>query len=92
MMQDFIRKKNKWLAKIHAWVQEHGGGNMIPFSVEWEQKLWSLREDLDGKKAFLDECKCVSSLPKMVVQGYKELDLIYYFTAGEARIHPYRTL
>ena len=83
---DFIRKKNKWLAKIHAWVQEHGGGTMIPFSVDFEQKLWSLRDDVDGKKAFLEESKCVSALPKMVVQGYKELDLIYYFTAGETEV------
>lgn len=85
--EDFQRKKNKWLAKIHAWVQEHGGGLMIPFSVEWEQKLWNLREDKDATKAFLDiEPKSVSTLPKMIVQGYKELDLIYYFTAGETEV------
>ena len=69
-----LRKKNKWLPKIHQWVQEHGGGNMIPFSVEWEQKLWNLRDDPDGQKAFLDtEPKSVSALSKMIVQGYKEL-------------------
>ncbi len=45
-----------------------------PSSSEWEQKLWALRDDPDGKKAFLDsEPKCVSALPKMIVQGYKEL-------------------
>ena len=69
-----LRKKNKWLPKIHQWVQEHGGGNMIPFSIEWEQKLWNLRDDPDGQKAFLDtEPKSISALPKMIVQGYKEL-------------------
>jgi obg-like ATPase 1 len=46
---------------------------MIPFSVEWEQKLWDLRDDPDGQKAFLDETKCVSALPKMITTGYKEL-------------------
>ena len=47
---------------------------MIPFSVEWEQKLWDLREDLDARQAYLDiEPKSVSVLPKMIVQGYKEL-------------------
>ena len=45
-----LRKKNKWLPKIHQWVQEHGGGLMIPFSIEWEQKLWNLRDDPDGKQ------------------------------------------
>lgn len=59
---------------------------MIPFSIEWEQKLWNLRDDPDGKQAFLDETKCVSSLPKMIVTGYKELNLIYFFTAGEKEV------
>ncbi|KAI8464841.1 MAG: P-loop containing nucleoside triphosphate hydrolase protein [Monoraphidium minutum] len=83
---DFARKKNKHLPKIHQWIQEHGGGTMIPFSVEWEQKLWSLREDADGSKAFLDETKCQSVLPKMIVTGFKELNLIFYFTAGETEV------
>jgi obg-like ATPase 1 len=43
---DFISKKNKWLAKIHKWVTEHGGGVMIPFSIEYEQKVWDLRFSL----------------------------------------------
>lgn len=30
---DFIRKKNKWLPKVHAWMQSHGGGTLIPFSI-----------------------------------------------------------
>ena len=28
-----MRKKNKWLLKIHTWIKEHGGGVMIPFSA-----------------------------------------------------------
>ncbi|GIL53329.1 hypothetical protein Vafri_8952 [Volvox africanus] len=84
---DFVRKKNKWLAKIHAWIQEHGGGVLIPFSVEWESKLWATRDDPDGRKAFLDSSGgAVSALPKMVVQGFKELNLIYFFTAGETEV------
>eukprot|EP00798_Chlamydomonas_sp_ICE-L_P008013 gene8013-1242_t len=85
--KDFQRKKNKWLPKIHAWVQEHGGGTMIPFSVEWEEALWALRDNPDGEKEFLEiEPKSVSALPKLIVQGYKDLDLIYYFTAGETEV------
>lgn len=84
--KDYERKKNKWLPKIHAWVQGHGGGAMIPFSVEWEAKLWELRDDLDGRQAHLDTTKCVSALPKMIVQGYKDLNLIYFFTAGEKEV------
>lgn len=85
--KDFIRKKNKWLVKIHTWIKEHGGGVMIPFSVEFEQELWDVREDVDATKAFLDSVEgAKSALPKMVVQGYKELNLIYYFTAGEKEV------
>ena len=25
---------------------------MIPFSIEWEQKLWSLRDDPDAKQVW----------------------------------------
>ena len=85
--KDFIRKKNKWLVKIHTWIKEHGGGVMIPFSVEFEQELWDVREDVDATKAFLDSVEgAKSALPKTVVQGYKELNLIYYFTAGEKEV------
>ncbi len=42
---------------------------LIPFSIEWEQKLWDTREDPDGRAAFLDGSGgAVSALPKMVVQ------------------------
>ena len=67
--KDFIRKKNKWLVKIHTWIKEHGGGMMIPFSVEFEEELWGLREDEEAQKAFLDGSEgAKSALPKMVVQ------------------------
>ncbi|KAJ3269060.1 hypothetical protein HDV01_001900 [Terramyces sp. JEL0728] len=84
---DFIRKKNKWLPKIHSWIQTHGGGVLIPFSVQFEQELWDLRDDEAGKEAFLKEATgAVSALPKMITTGYKELNLIYYFTAGEKEV------
>lgn len=85
--KDFLRKKNKWLLKIHTWIKEHGGGVMIPFSVEFEEERWALRDDPDGLKAFDDAAEgAKSALPKMVVQGYKELNLIYFFTAGDKEV------
>jgi len=37
---DYIRKKNKWLAKIHAWVQTNNAGDMlIPFSGALESRV-----------------------------------------------------
>lgn len=41
--RSFLRKANKWFAPINEWVKTHGGGTIIPFSVEWEQELWALR-------------------------------------------------
>ncbi len=83
---DFIRKKNKWLPKIHAWVQEHGGGVMMPFSVQFESELWTLRNDSAKRDAFLAETGAKSVMPKMIQQGYRELALIYFFTAGEKEV------
>lgn len=37
--RDYLRKANKWLPKIQAKVGELGGGQMIPFSVEFEQEV-----------------------------------------------------
>ena len=49
---DFARKKNKHLASIAEWVAGHGGGAVIPFSVEWEQQWHALRDDEAGRAAF----------------------------------------
>lgn len=39
--RDYLRKANKWLPKVQAKVEELGGGQMIPFSVEFEQEVRS---------------------------------------------------
>mmetsp|Transcript_5608 Transcript_5608/g.9677 ORF Transcript_5608/g.9677 Transcript_5608/m.9677 type:complete len:399 (-) Transcript_5608:59-1255(-) len=82
--KDYIRKKNKHLLKIHTWIKEHGGGMMIPFSIEYEQNLWDARADPAATEALTAEAK--SAMPKMIVQGYKELNLMYFFTAGEKEV------
>ncbi|KAJ3355872.1 hypothetical protein HDU83_002520 [Entophlyctis luteolus] len=87
---DYIRKKNKWLAKIHAWIQKHGGGVLIPFSVEFEQEL----SDSADKEIHLKETAAAagvdgpltSALPKMIVTGYRNLNLVNFFTAGDKEV------
>jgi ribosome-binding ATPase YchF (GTP1/OBG family) len=37
--EDFLSKKNKWLAKIKTVVEEKCPGKIIPFSVDFEQSL-----------------------------------------------------
>ena len=77
-----MRKKNKWLPKIKEYVDKNDPGAMIiPFSGSFEQKLMDLESE-DEKKAYLEETKCTSVLDKIVVQGYKALQLEYFFTAG----------
>ena len=40
--RDFLRKKNKWLAKIKQWVDENDpGAAVIPCSVVFEQQVRS---------------------------------------------------
>merc|ERR1719219_1892269 len=80
--KDFIRKKNKWLPKIKEYVDKNDpGATIIPFSGAFEQKLMEMESEED-KKAYLAETKCTSILDKIIVQGYKALQLQYFFTAG----------
>jgi ribosome-binding ATPase YchF (GTP1/OBG family) len=37
--ESFVTKKSKWLVRIGNWVKAHGGGTVIPFSVEFEQVI-----------------------------------------------------
>ena len=88
---EFIRiyydSGNKWLVPIANWVKEHGGGQVIPVSVEWEQELWELRDKPEEKKKFLEEANGLKSvLPRIVKVGYNVLNLSYYFTAGEDEV------
>jgi ribosome-binding ATPase YchF (GTP1/OBG family) len=61
---NFLRKGNKWLPKIQTWVNEHGGGMIIPMSCEFEQELMD-QPDADakqGKNSFkksMPSCFCV---------------------------------
>lgn len=73
--EDYIRKKNKWLPKVHAWIQAHGGGPLVPFSIQFEKEIM-VTPNPDVQ----------SALPKMITLGYSQLNLIYFFTAGEKEV------
>ncbi|KAK9512980.1 hypothetical protein O3M35_001278 [Rhynocoris fuscipes] len=79
--KDYTRKKNKWLPKIKEWIDKNDpGAIIIPFSGVLENKLSEMDEA--EKKAYLEEHKITSALDKIIVQGYKALQLQYFFTAG----------
>lgn len=83
----FKRKGNKWLVPIDKWVKEHGGGRIIPFSVEWEAELFNLRGNPEAQEAFLANSGDLKSvLPRIVKVGYNALNLQYFFTSGEDEV------
>lgn len=86
--KDYIRRKNKWLAKIKEWVDAHSGELIIPFSASLEGKLVDIEtnEGEDAVKEYLEKAGCVSALGKIVKTGFKTLRLIYFFTAGHDEV------
>lgn len=82
---DYIKKKNKWLLKIKDWIDKNDPGALaIPFSGALEAKLLAMPEG--DRKPFLEASKTTSALSKIIVTGYKTLNLVYYFTAGEDEV------
>ncbi|GMP71666.1 hypothetical protein CsSME_00029986 [Camellia sinensis var. sinensis] len=61
--KDYQRKKNKFLPKIHAWVQEHGGEPIIPFSCVLEKNLADMPEDEVAK--YCEENKLQRLVPTL---------------------------
>ncbi|KAK4315033.1 hypothetical protein Pmani_013719 [Petrolisthes manimaculis] len=79
--KDYIRKKNKWLVKIKDWIDTNDPGAMlIPFSGAYELKLADMEPE--AKEQFLKDSNATSALDKIIVQGYKALQLMYFFTSG----------
>ncbi|XP_049596821.1 obg-like ATPase 1 isoform X1 [Syngnathus scovelli] len=79
--KDYIRKKNKWLAKIKEWVDVHDPGSMvIPLSGALESKLFDMEPEDQTK--YCEEQKTQSVLTKIIKTGYAALQLEYFFTAG----------
>ena len=57
---------------------------MIPFSGAFEGKIADMEPD--ARKVFCDENKANSTLEKIIIQGYKVLQLMYFFTAGPTEV------
>ena len=65
---DFVAKKNKWLGKIAAWVQSHGGGCIIPFSIAFESELKAATDAGQRSEYLQGVLPATSSIPKMIRQ------------------------
>ncbi|XP_078345653.1 obg-like ATPase 1 [Oculina patagonica] len=89
--KDYIRKKNKWLAKIKEWVDTHDSGAVIiPLSGALESKLVDLGPE-EGEK-YLKEVGTQSALSKIITTGFKALQLQYFFTAGKDEVKAWTIL
>ncbi|VDC03649.1 unnamed protein product [Peniophora sp. CBMAI 1063] len=79
--KDYVRKKNKWLPKIKAWIDENNPGDpLIPFSVAFEERLAQMTPEEQAEEE--KKVGATSNLGKITIAGYTSLDLIRYFTCG----------
>jgi ribosome-binding ATPase YchF (GTP1/OBG family) len=85
----YIKKQNPWLPKIQAYIKENGGGAMIPFSAEFESEVVAGCNDPDSREEqakVAAELGAPSMIGRLIIAGYKNLQLINYFTAGEDEV------
>lgn len=75
--RDYIRKKNKWLPKIKAWIDENAPGDLlIPFSVALEERLaMEFADDAAGLKGELEKIGTQSQIGKIMKIGYQSLNV-----------------
>jgi ribosome-binding ATPase YchF (GTP1/OBG family) len=89
------------LPKIAEWVKNHGGGQILPVSCEWEQELFDLKEkNPDAVAQFLkdstEEAKAAglsgpqaevkSIIPRMIRAGRTALCLQSFYTTGPKEV------
>jgi len=98
--RNFIRKASKWLPKINEWVKEHGGGQIIPVSVEFEEELFAYKDDPEQQKACLAQASeeaeasglkgpaatVRSMVPRIIRSGRQALCLQSFYTAGPKEV------
>lgn len=79
--KDFLRKRNKFLEPLAEWLKaRETGDKMIPFSCEFEAKLFDM--DAEAKAKYCAETGAKSAMPRIIKIGYHALNLIHFFTAG----------
>jgi ribosome-binding ATPase YchF (GTP1/OBG family) len=84
--KDYIRQKNKHLAKIAEWVKTNAPGDpIIPLSVSFEERLTRFKTEGEAE----EECKKLgtkSALPKIITTMRAALNLGSFFTTGSDEV------
>lgn len=85
--EQYIKKQNAWLPKIQEYIKGHGGGPMIPYSAEFESEVIAAGgDDKEAQAAAAKELGAPSMIDRIIKSGYKNLQLIHFFTAGEDEV------
>lgn len=80
-MNDFKRKKNKFLKPIFEWVQAHSpGATIIPYCGAFENELVDLDKAQTEERLKAEEV--ASSLPKIIQTAFKMVNLALFYTSG----------
>lgn len=80
-IDDYKRKKNKFLKKIFDWVQANApGAAIIPYCGAFEDSLTDM--DKDQTEAKFKELEVRSALPKIIQTAFSIVNLIQFYTAG----------
>eukprot|EP01063_Lacrimia_lanifica_P017898 TRINITY_DN24881_c0_g1_i1.p1 TRINITY_DN24881_c0_g1~~TRINITY_DN24881_c0_g1_i1.p1 ORF type:complete len:395 (+),score=188.57 TRINITY_DN24881_c0_g1_i1:52-1236(+) len=82
--KDYLRQKNKFLPKVKEWVDANTGEMMIPFSAEFEFEY--LQMSPEERADFCKENKTKSMMEKIITQGFRCLNLMYFFTCGSDEV------
>ena len=80
--KDYIRQKNKHLAKVVEWIKTNSPGDpILPISVIFEDRLTRFETQAEAD----EECKKLetkSALPKIITTMRQSLNLGSFFTTG----------
>lgn len=79
-LQDYIAKKNKWIPKIREWIADNSEGTTIVFNATLETELANTNDAERSQRC--QALKTASALPEIIVNGYRSLNLMNFFTAG----------
>ncbi|KAI8642879.1 GTP-binding protein YchF [Parasitella parasitica] len=84
--EDFVSgNQSKHLPDIQKWVDENNKGDLIiPLSVSLESKLADMSKE--EAAVYLNDHHVESQMPRVILAGYKALDLIHYFTCGKQEV------
>jgi len=84
---DYVKKKNKWLAKIKQWVDDHSKEApevIIPICVSLEAKLVEIGPEKGAE--YLKQIGSTSAITKIIKTGYNAINLVHFFTCGEGEV------